>query len=886
MIHRALCLPLDGAWRCRIPGREAEIPLPGTLDQAGLGQPDDPLRQWKREEVAALGFWREGDPIVTRLTRRFTYEGPAAFSRELRWIPPENKRLFFLCERARHLRLRVNGQEVPALSGTLSTPWVFEVTGLMTGADGIEIISDNSMPGWPRDAIVYSSAASDETQTNWNGLLGVIGLRAEEPVFLTDVRALPAKNRLRVLFTVDAPEGWKGRVRLKTDAVDGDAELEVDAPAGRSEWRFPDLPVRADAARWDIGEGVAHRLTLSADGLEDAQARFGLRTFEAADGVLRLNGRTIFLRGEANCCVFPETGYAPMDEAAWREALSAYTAYGVNCLRFHSHCPPEAAFAAADDLGLLLQPECSHWDPAHAFAAPEARAYYRRELLEILRCLANHPSFVMLTLGNELQADEEGHRFMAELLAEARVCDPTRLYANGSNPHYGALGTDPSSDFYTASDWRGQPLRATSCGPTGWLNGDGPAFDTDYREALSALRGESGQPVFGFEVGQYESLPDFSEIADFRGVTRPDNLSHMRERVRQAGLEGEWPRRVEASGELALLCYRAEVEAALRTPGFSGLSLLGLQDFPGQGTALVGMMNSHMKPKPFAFARPERFAAFFRDALPLALLPRLTFTEGETLQADLLMANFSREALTGTPAFTLTGGGQRLSGTLDGPVTAPRGERTPIGTLQLKLTDFRTPCRLELLLSFAGCENRYDLWVYPEEAPVCPPEVHECRALDEEAIGVLRQGGKVFLAPDSAADWPGAVQPQFSTDFWSVCTFPDQAGCMGQLIEADHPALAGFPTESHTDWQWRSLACEPAIPLPEGAKSIVTVMDSCARLRALTQLCEGRCLGGSLLVSTLGLRRLPGPEARALLRSLYAYMASQAFQPGNEMSAP
>ena len=92
----------------------------------------------------------------------------------------------------------------------------------------------------------------------------------------------------------------------------------------------------------------------------------------------------------------------------WKEMLLKYRSYGINFVRFHSHCEPEAAFAAADELGMLLQPELSHWDPKDAFGTEESYRYYRAELVDLLKTYANHPSFVMLTLGNELQAQDEG----------------------------------------------------------------------------------------------------------------------------------------------------------------------------------------------------------------------------------------------------------------------------------------------------------------------------------------------------------------------------------------------------------------------------------------------------------------------------------------------
>ncbi|MBQ6256046.1 MAG: hypothetical protein IJJ60_05605, partial [Clostridia bacterium] len=466
-----------------------------------------------------------------------------------------------------------------------------------------------------------------------------------------------------------------------------------------------------------------------------------------------------------------------------------------------------------------------------------------------------------------------------------RKKDYTRLYANASNCHYGALGPDPQSDFFTTTDIPGHHLRATSAECRGWLNQEGPDFRVDYQAGAEKIKEQSGQPFFSFEVGQYEVLPDFDEISLYQGVTSPENLKHIQKKVRTAGMEADWKKQVEATGELSLLCYRAEVEAALRTAGYSGISLLGLQDFPGQGTALVGMMNAHLQPKPYAFAKPERFRAFFRDSLPLALLPRFTYTVGETLEAQIKMAHYGKSALSGTPEWTLQGETFLQEGKLPFAEIQP-GTLTSFGVLSVPLTGLEKAEKLTLTLKFCGIENQYSLWVYPDERPVCPETVYECRTLDERAKEVLASGGNVFLAPDATPEaLPRSIKTQFSTDFWSVCTFPTQAGGMGQLIDEKHPIFRDFPTDSHTDWQWWHMAVQRAVILPERIRAIVTEMDSYAFLRPMAKLFECRCGGGRLLFSTLNLHHLQQhPEARALLQSIYRYMASDEFQPDQALS--
>ena len=876
---------LSGTWRCETGEGCAPVQLPGTLDTNGIGHADLTAAPWHPDENVNDALASQ-DVIATRLTRRHTYEGAAVFTRALSFVPPVGKRVFLFCERTRRLSLRDNGQEVPPfLPASLSTPVLFELTGLLTGRDELALTCDNRYPGWPHDDIVFSSAATDETQTNWNGVIGELSLRVEEPVFIHALRVYPRGDALDVWLEISADRAFQADVTVTSDALAAPVSITAQGGPGFSSVALRGLPLRADVRRWDEGEGNLYALTASLGGVAKTVS-FGVRTFCAQNGRFVLNGRPLFLRGETNCAVFPETGHPPTDVTSWQHILAVYQSYGVNCVRFHSHCPPEAAFIAADETGMLMQPELSHWNPRNAFSSPESRAYYRAELEGVLCMLANHPSFVMLTLGNELHMNEDGQAFADSLLALARSIDPTRLYAAGSNNHYGAKGPNPADDFYAACCCRAHALRATSSPMTGWLNERCPDLRTDYAPAMRAIRAVSDQPVLSFEVGQYEVLPDFDELAAFRGVTRPDNLRLIRSRVEAASLLPRWRTYVEATGELALRCYRAEVEAALRTEGLSGLFLLGLQDFPGQGTALVGMMDSHLSPKPYAFAQPERFARFFTAVLPLVLLPRLTYTAGETLAADVRVANYGRQALGGVPVWTLEGGGVSLRGTLP-CARAACGAATDLGSISVPLDGIKKAARLTLTVSLCGHENSYDLWVYPDEPAVCPERVYECRTLDARALQVLQRGGRVFLAPDSTQEaLPHSIRGQFSTDFWSVGTFPAQAGGMGLLIDAAHPVFASFPTDAHTDFQWWPMASRRAVILPEalrGLRPIVTLMDSYAYLRPMAQLLECRCGGGRLLFSSLGLHHLTQyPEARALLFSIYRYMGSEAFAPAQE----
>lgn len=881
---------LNGLWNAEIPGdRTYAMQLPGTLDENRIGEKDEGKNQWHPDiTLGNLGMQaREDQVIATRYTRKYTHEGPVRIRRKIRWKPPAGERVFLEAERARCLRLFLDGEEIPHFrEPSLNTPHIFEVTGIWREEQEAELLLDNSYPDMPAEAILSSSAATDETQTNWNGILGYFRLRTQKPVFVENVSVYPKGNTVTVKIEINADVCWSGRLILSSAALRKKEISEVSVTPGRTVLEFQELQTAENILRWDEGKGNLYTLIAELSNGEHTGVTFGVREFGAGrDGRFTLNGRVIFLRSEANCAVFPETGHPPMEEREWEKILKTYRSYGVNCVRFHSHCPPPAAFDAADRLGMMMQPELSHWAPEHAFESEESIRYYCTELKETLRMLANHPSFVMMTFGNELAASETGHERMRELLEVAKKLDDSRMYAEASNPHYGEKGPEADSDFYTAQKYHEFPLRAVFANMEGYLNHQYPSACISYDRSMEEIRKEYQGPVFGFEVGQYEVLPDFGEMEEFHGVTLPENLSLIRKKVEESGLLPVWGRYVEASGELSRLCYREEVEAVLRTRAMSGISLLGLQDFPGQGTALVGMMNSHLEPKPYPFARPEAFRSFFASRTLLVLLERYTYETTEHLPVRIRAANYGEEAMEGPVICRLEGEGKVQRVTLE-PVSCPPGKLSEAGYAEFSLDIYEKPSRLELIVSLGVTETRYPVWVYPPVQPVCPEDIYQAEWLDDRAEELLREGKKVYLSPRSSKDTlPFSVQAQFSPDFWSVGTFDGQEGCMGQLIDQNHPLFERFPTEFHTNWQWWPMAVQRAVILPEKYQAIITEMDSYAYLRPMAQLFECRCGGGKLLFSSMGLQNLQRfPEGRALLDAVYRYMDSELFAPEQEIA--
>lgn len=945
---------LNGKWHVVLEdGTTGQMDLPGTLDENGIGHRDVGANQWHPDAVLgnAEGEIDKDAPIATRFTRRHTYEGEARISRKITVPDYGTDRLFVLAERARALRLLVDGEACAVFrQGTLSTPYIFELTGAAPGEHEFTFLSDNSYPGMPKAAICYSSAATDETQTNWNGILGECSMYTRPQNFIDSLRVYPRavkkeeKNKaggyvldVCVELAPGAKKVYKdAKIILQSEALaageledtqtlteiisysgEGLAEAGTDKeenPKTMEIW-FRDLPLRENVKLWDEDEGNLYEMAVTLDNgmsaedkggsTAECRTRFGIRIFgDNGSGRFALNGRTIFLRSEANCAEYPETGHPPMTVSEWKEILQKYRSYGINCVRFHSHCEPEAAFTAADELGMLLQPELSNWNPKDAFATEESIRYYRTELTAILKTYANHPSFVMLTLGNELQARGEGRDRMQDLVRTAKQLDPTRLYANGSNTFYGEEGCDPESDFYTSQSCKDVVIRGTFSGMRGYINENYPSADHTYDAAMAEIRKSYTKPVFSFEVGQFEVLPDFGELESFQGISDPVNLKLIRKRVEERGLLPVWKKYVEATGELSRLAYREEIEAAMRTRELSGISLLGLQDFPGQGTALVGMMNSHLEPKPYDFARPERFREFFQECRILVKLPHYTYEAGERLIAEVEAANFGKRNIEGVFCWTLAGKKSvsengncepaeiKSKNTViatgeDTEITICRpGSYTEVGSLDIPLDFVEKNTALTLKVRIGDSISAYPIWVYRKTTPVCPENVYETRAFDVKTREILQNGGRVYLSPDADKEsLPNSIKTQFTTDFWSVGTFADQEGGMGQLIDTEHPIFKEFPTDFHTDWQWWIMATKRAVILPHPMKTIITEMDSYAFLRPMAQMIEFRCLKGKVLLSTMELHKSQQyPEVRALQASIYTYLSGENFEPAEEIT--
>ncbi len=883
------------------------IQLPGTLDECGKGSLND-----SRE--------------TGRLTRVRNYTGPAWFQRDID-IPADwaSRRAWFVVERTKATHVWLDDRLV-GTADSLAVEQSFDLgVNLQPGRHRLTVCVDNA----DRPPVGDPHQLSDQTQTNWNGLLGRIELRARDAVWIENIRTFPDVEGRRIRAVIELgrdrkmPSNVAGRITLSAKLWNCPCQENRGVPGVTVKFGPTDrtveamLPLGRDAQTWDEFSPALYRLRAElAAGVDEKpftdlrETDCGLREFGRKGTQFTINGQTIFLRGKHDACVFPLTGYAPMSVDEWVRVLRIAKSYGINHYRFHTWCPPEAGLAAADIVGIYMQPELPNWNSLgevpkdmegdverRGEASPGVRhaSFLLAEGRRILQAYGNHPSFVMFSLGNELAGSRPA---MAALLAEYRRFDPRPLYAQGSNNFLWTPCLAPGDDYWTTMltgghytagvfypDTRDRAVRGSSpVHTTGHVNNRPPASDFNYRQAIRDVP----VPVIGHEIGQYQVFPNFHEIAKYTGILRAWNFEIFRQRLQRSGMLDQADEFVKASGALAVLCYREDIEAALRTPGFGGFQLLDLQDFPGQGTALVGILDAFMDSK--GLIEPEAWREFCSQTVPLLRMASYAWEQGGRFRAAAELAHYGAGALNGSCmrwSVADDKGRVQESGVLPRK-DVPQGTLTAFGNIEFDLRGFAAPASYTLTIELEGqaARNRYRFWVYPEDVSVSPRGgVAVTRALDKKARRALAAGGRVLMLPTESAlarSLPGA----FQSDFWCYPMFKqyDPPGTLGILCDPAHPALAEFPTSFHSDWQWWPIVRHGRAMIlddtPPTFRPLVQVIDNFERNHKLALAFEAAVGDGRLLVCSGALLEQPGrAESRQLLHSLLTYAGSDRFRP-------
>ena len=903
-------ISLEGAWDFCM-GDSAKyddyVMLPGSMLTNGKGHPVSVKTQWTGSLYDSSYYFnpymeryrKEGEmKFPFFLTPERHYVGNAWYRRSI-YVPRNwsDQRITLFLERP-HIEttVYVNGHEV-GHQASLSTPHRYDVTKyIKVGTkNDIEVRVYNGI----ENVCVGqdSHSVTDQTQGNWNGIAGRIELQAQwDKVNIKHVKVIPnaATHKVKVVVELGdhiAPVRFMPQteyyvnisIRHLSDSGRADYYCAKSTEA-YSKVRTFEVDLGPNAHYWDEFRPNLYLLTVEA-GDDCYETTFGLRNIKIEGRQFYINGRPLFLRGTVENCCFPETGYPPTDEKAWLNIFRKCKEFGLNHMRFHSYCPPEAAFSAADKMGIYLQPEGPSW-PNHGVKLRRGMAidkYLLEESKRIIDEYGHHPSFVMMAAGNEPAGDWV--RYCNDWVREMKSYDPTRLYCGASVG--GGWAWDDGSEYHVKGGARGLDE---------W-NRSLPSSDNDYYHGILFPRNykdtvANTSPIITHEKGQWCAFPDFKEIPQYTGVYKARNFEIFRDLLRDNGMASQAEKFLHASGMLQTLCYKHEIERNLRTPDYAGFQLLGLNDYSGQGTALTGVLNVFWREKGYCTA--EQWREFCSPLVALARFPRFVFTSSDTLRVPIEAYNafYSTIGDVSTSYYICNDSNQIISGGRLSHGNLRMGRVKGLGTITFPLDSITTPSKLTLVVHFSKeLKNRWDFWVYPDakqnDNVEMVKDLYIADTLDSKALKILAKGGTVLITAAGKVKLGNDVKQTYLPVFWNTSWFKMRPPhTTGAYIEKSHPLFKyGFPTDDWSNLNWWELLNKAQVmnlrELPADYQPPIQPIDTWHVSRKLGMLIEARVLKGRLLMTTMDIntRLDERPVARQMRHALLAYMQSADFQP-------
>jgi len=875
------------------------VNLPGTLDENGKGIINK-------------------DTLETmRLSRERTYSGKVWYRKEV-IIPEgwEKKDIRLIMERTKPSIVWVDTIKAGS-SNDILTPQVYNLSEWMTpGTHTITILINNGSLSVPR-GITGSHAWTDHTQTNWNGIIGRFCLEASNPDRIESIKIYPETDSKKILVKLRVANNDENEKKLRIGfrAEVWNSALKHIVPSKTYpvslEPGINEIVLTYNLGKkirlWSEFNPALYRLYVTLKGKETVDnivTSFGMRKFSTRGTQFAINDIVTFLRGKHDACVFPLTGYPPMDVESWQRVFRIAKSYNINFYRFHSWTPPEAAFEAADIEGIYLQPELPFWGSLSKTRNQELNEFLLKEGDHILDTYGNHASFVMFALGNELSGDLD---VMKDFLTHFRTADERPLFSYGSNNYLGSKGQAEGEDYYagcrigrdvdtTYSTHIRASFSFADAYDGGYINGRYPSTALNYESAISKCT----VPAISTEVGQYQIYPNYDEMKKYTGVLKPWNFQAFKSRLEEKNMGDQALDFFKASGALSVVCYRADVEMAIRTPGFGGFHLLDLQDFPGQGTALVGILDAFMDSK--GLIKPEEFSHFCNSVVPLLITNKFCWTNREKLTGKIQVANYSANPFKKqTVSWILENSNSEVIAQQKEIADIKQGGLTEITSLNLDLSEVIKAEKLTLTIRLEGTafENSYPLWIYPQDTDISlPGGITISERLDNNTITNLIEGANILLFPDHNVFMDLTVGGLFIPDYWNYRMFkgisesnkkPVSPGTLSILTNPEIPLFSDFPTDFHSDWQWWTIVknSRPFIldNTPGEYRPLVQVVDNIERNHKLGLIFEFTVGNGKLLVCMADLRSITGkPEARQLYSSILKYMASERFNPSQKLN--
>lgn len=912
MNHYYQKIDLSGEWKFRLAGFKKiqeskkridifKVNLPGSLNENKIGNDIDLNTPWtgftggggwKRKKKYAP--YREPGNIKVPfwLQPLKYYKGKAVYTREIRLSQEwKGKQIYLFLERC-HWKSTVwiNKRKI-GTQNSLSTPHQYNITQAIKKNPQKFILDIEIDNNYLIGVGINAHSITDHTQTNWNGIIGKIELQIKDPIHISNIEIIPkvesnfAKMNLEVQNFTNSKHDLSLTIKsdFKNKIIGEEKENNIVLGKGTNNIKI-EYPLSEEYPHWnEFTPDLIHiQIVLKGKELNQKYDEYiGLRHISQKDHQFHLDGKKVILRGTLDCCTFPKTGYPSIKKEKWIQIFKICKNHGINHIRFHSWCPPEVTFEVADELGLYLQPECGIWrglTTIKEIADELVYPFLIKETKKIIKNFANHPSFMFFCHGNE---SWNLQRTTIEKWVKFAKKNETRFLVSGS-AHFKLTKYD---DYHQVGPGSGFHMRYHKR-----FNKSPPSTAKNYNDMIKT----KPVPLVAHEIGQWCVLPNLQEMKKYTGCLKPKNYEIVEDFMRENKIYSHADELFMASGKFQTLIYKESIEAMLRTKKIGGYQLLGLNDFPGQGTALVGVLDAFWEEK--GYVTPEEYKRFNGPIVILAEMEKRVWKNSETFKAKIKISQFSNAPLQ--------------EGVIQWKIMDPSKSTVeqgsiiyneiPIGLYNLQeeiivqLTDFQTPLKYVLEISILDGEvyNNWDIWVYPTELedPSIDDEKFIITEKITEAITELKKGKNVLYLPE-ISKIPHKTFGSFEPIFWNTAWFPNQKmHTLGQLTDKEHPALRDFPTDTYCNWQWWEIINESKPIVMDGLlskiKPIIQPIDDWNTSRKLGLLFVVECRKGKLLVCAIDIKKDLEKRivASQLKYSLLKYITSKNFKPQHKFT--
>lgn len=867
-----------------------------SLDGAWRFIPD---HDGKERLISVPGCWQAQFPELRE------YAGRAVYSREFT-VPPVCSGQ---CIRLRFgavdyfARVRVNGEIVGEHEGGF-TPFEMDISRFIRFGEPNTLEVEVLDPGLDKPCGPFKFEEIPHGKQSWYG--NISGIWQSVRLEITDHRRItslkvtpkPDLSGASVEVGVNTPEG--GEIRLRCSGptrvpeiealigpCDGAATIELPTPDALA-WS-PDFPnLYCLTAELAVRGEVVH----------SAETTFGLRTIEARDGRILLNGRPIYIRGALDQDFYPHTMYSPPSKQYLLDQFQAAKRVGLNLLRCHIKVPDPIYLEAADEVGLLVWYEIPNW----GVLADETRARARETLCAMLERDHNHPSLVIVSIINEgwgIHCDDADHRkWLIEMYDYAKRLDPTRLVVDnspcGGNFH---VKTD-INDFHC---YFSIPDHADEC--VRWVK----EFSQRPKWAFSP-HGDSqetgNEPLIVSEFGNW-GLPSVTRLRSCYGGEDPWWFKTGKDAARPEGVEerfknqnltrvfGTFDELSRASQSLQAQALKFEIEQMRLLPEIQGYVITEFTDLHWESNGLFDMCRN---PKIVCESSAE-FQA------PNVVVLRDGFVKVRGRKCSFVPIAASSEPLPEKCVLSWEAAG--ASGSV--PMNDNRGEEitfeVPASTepqkhvLSLRLSDPQGAVlsansyvfhiypdslrsgNVELAFSTGAADLGDSLrsrgWTVTDSGG----DVLICDALGDKAKAFLETGKPVLFLANKAAE-NGMPQGLQIEDRSKMGRWGDW--CSSQIWFAKRPPFSRAPYGGLFDLSLKEAAPACVITGVDVASEDVLAGIFVGWLRAEAAIAvQARCARGRLFVTTLGLGRSfeQGSSAAFLQDEVIEHVLSPEFAP-------